>query len=102
MALHPSDDPLAARIRACLLDLLAEPANGDGICPSEAAHRLAVHLGLHWQELMRPVRTVAIALAAEGLIEGFQQDVTVDLGEARGPVRLRLASLPGHRTPCTA
>lgn len=97
-----SDDPLAVRIRTCLLDLLSEPSADRGVCPREAAHLLALHLGIRWQDLMRPVRTVAIALAQDGLIEGFQQGAPVDLREARGPVRLRLATLPGRRTPCFA
>ena len=69
MALLLPDDELAERIRACVLELLIARGPGRSICPSEAARMLAMSTGAHWQDLMRPVRTVAAAM--EGLALGI-------------------------------
>jgi uncharacterized protein DUF3253 len=98
MALVLPDDELAERIRACVLELLAARGPGRSICPSEAARMLAMRLGCHWQDLMRPVRTVAAAMAEAGAIEVLQHESVVDIGDVRGPVRLRLRPLHGGRT----
>lgn len=84
------DDPLAERIRACVIDLLADRGAGRSICPSEVARALAASFDGQWQDLMRPVRAVAIELAESGVIEATQHESVVDLREVRGPVRLRL------------
>lgn len=102
MSLHLPDDLLAARIRECVLDLLDQRGPGHSICPSEAARALAVRFGGRWQDLMRPVRTVAIALAQAGRIEAIQHETVVNLDEVRGPVRLRLRCLPGRRNSYAA
>jgi hypothetical protein len=47
---------------------------------------------------MRPVRTVAAAMAEAGAIEVLQHESVVDIGDVRGPVRLRLRPLHGGRT----
>lgn len=99
MALLQPDDDLAERIRSCVLDLLASRGPGRSICPSEAARMLALRTGAHWQDLMRPVRTIAAAMAEAGTIEVMQHEAVVDISEVRGPVRLRLRSLHGERTP---
>jgi hypothetical protein len=98
MISHLTDDPLAERIRDCVLELLRQRGPGHSICPSEAARALAVGVGGRWQDLMRPVRAVATALAQAGLIEATQNEIAVDLRDVRGPVRLRLRHLPGRRT----
>ena len=98
MALVLPDDELAERIRACVLELLASRGPGRSICPSEAARMLAMRIGSHWQDLMRPVRTVAAAMAEAGAIEVIQHESVVDIGDVRGPVRLRLRPLHGGRT----
>jgi hypothetical protein len=98
MALVLPDDELAERIRACVLELLAARGPGRSICPSEAARMLAMRIGSHWQDLMRPVRTVAAAMAEAGSIEVLQHEAVVDIGDVRGPVRLRLRPLHGERT----
>ena len=59
MALLLPDDELAERIRACVLELLVARGPGRSICPSEAARMLAMRMGSHWQDLMRPVRWCA-------------------------------------------
>jgi Protein of unknown function (DUF3253) len=98
MALELPDDELAERIRACVLELLVSRGAGRSICPSEAARLLAMRFGGHWQDLMRPVRTVAAAMADAGAIEVLQHEAVVDIGEVRGPVRLRLRALQGARS----
>jgi len=98
MALLLPDDELAERIRASVLELLVARGPGRSICPSEAARMLAMRIGAHWQDLMRPVRTVAAAMAEAGSIEVLQHEAVVDIGDVRGPVRLRLRALHGERT----
>ena len=97
MALMLPDDELAERIRACVLELLIARGPGRSICPSEAARMLAMSTGAHWQDLMRPVRTVAAAMAEAGAIEVLQHESVVDISDVRGPVRLRLHALHGER-----
>ncbi|GAA0723857.1 DUF3253 domain-containing protein [Dokdonella soli] len=94
-----TDDTLAERIRECVLELLVDRGPGQSICPTEAAHLLATRIGTRWQDLMRPVRTVATALAEAGLIEAIQNEAVVDICEVRGPIRLRLRPLHGERRP---
>lgn len=101
--IHPApEDNLADRIRECVLELLVERGPGRSICPSEAARLLGGRMGCRWQELMRPVRTIAAVLAQDGLIEATQHELVVDIKDVRGPVRLRLRPLDGQRTPCPA
>jgi hypothetical protein len=92
-----ADDLLAERIRDCLMELLVERGPGRSICPSEAAHMVSVRISCRWQDLMRPVRTVAAALAESGVLEALQHEVIVDIRNVRGPIRLRLRSLQGER-----
>ena len=98
MSSQLSDDALAHRIRECVLELLVERGPGRTVGLSEAAQALAVRIGYHWHDLMRPVRTVAAALADAGTIEAMQHEFVVDIRDARGPVRLRLRALPGQRS----
>jgi len=99
MTLPFHDDALAERIRECLVELLAQRGPGRSICPSEAAHLLAARIGWRWQDLMRPVRTVAAVLVELGQVEAIQHESVVDIREVRGPIRLRLRTLPGVRPP---
>jgi hypothetical protein len=89
------DDLLAERIRECVVELLVERGPGRSICPSEAAHLLGGRIGLRWQDLMRPVRTVVTALVDNGLLEATQHENVIDIREVRGPIRLRMRTLPG-------
>lgn len=83
------DDVLAERIGECLTGLLAERGAGRTVCPTEVAQLLALRFGCRWQDLMRPVRTVASAMAEQGVLEALQHETVVDIREVRGPVRLR-------------
>jgi Protein of unknown function (DUF3253) len=56
------------------------------VCPSEAAR--AVDPGA-WRLLMPAARAAAGRLAAAGLVEVTQRGEVVDVGTARGPVRIR-------------
>jgi hypothetical protein len=91
------DDLLAERIRECVVELLIQRGPGRSICPSEAAHLLGARIGWRWQDLMRPVRTVAAALVETGMLEATQHENVVDIRDVRGPIRLRLRTLPGVR-----
>lgn len=81
-----------------MLELLVERGPGRTICVSEAAQTLALRIGFHWHDLMRPVRTIAAVLAEAGVVEALQHELVVDIRAARGPVRLRLRALPGDRS----
>ena len=102
MTSYFSDDLLAERIRDCVMELLVERGPGRSICPSEAARMVGVRISCRWQDLMRPVRTVAAALADHGVLEATQYETIVDIRNVRGPVRLRLRSLYGERNAYAA
>ena len=93
-----SEDAFAERIRECMLELLVERGPGRTICVTEAAQTLALRIGYHWHDLMRPVRTIAASLSDAGVIEALQHERVVDIRVARGPVRLRLRALAGQRS----
>lgn len=92
------DDNLAERIRSCLMEMLVERGPGRSICPSETAHLLGIRLDCRWQDLMRPVRTIAAAMADDGIVEATQHEAVVDIRRVRGPIRLRLRSLHAERS----
>ncbi|MEO7323768.1 MAG: DUF3253 domain-containing protein [Dokdonella sp.] len=98
MTQYFADDPLAERIRECVMELLVERGPGRSICPSEVAHMVGVRISCRWQDLMRPVRTVAATMVDHGVLEATQHEAIVDIRDVRGPVRLRLRSLQGERT----
>ena len=68
-------------------ELLAHRDPGKTICPSEAARQLGGDDG--FRPLMPLVRDVAREMAARGELEVTQGGEVVDLGDARGPIRLR-------------
>ena len=67
--------------------LLAARGPGKTICPSEAARALGGDDG--FRELMPEVRAAAGRMVARGELEVTQGGEVVDIGSARGPVRLR-------------
>lgn len=85
---HP--DP--AELEQVILRLLSQRAAGKSICPSDAA-RAARPDG--WRPLMDQVRGAAARLAARGEVEVTQRGRVVDIGTARGPVRIRRLSMGG-------
>jgi hypothetical protein len=69
-----------------ILGLLRHRAEGASICPSDAA-RAARPQG--WRALMDDVRAASARLADRGEVEVTQRGRKVDVGTARGPVRIR-------------
>jgi Protein of unknown function (DUF3253) len=80
------------RLRAAILQLLAQRDPGKTICPSDAARAVAGDDS--FRPLMDDARAAAARLVAEGRIEVTQRGQVVDLAAARGPIRLRLVD-PG-------
>jgi hypothetical protein len=74
-----------------ILGLLGRRAAGASICPSDAA-RAAQPQG--WRALMDEVRSAAARLADRGEVEVTQRGRKVDVGTARGPIRIRFPELP--------
>ncbi|MEL6479416.1 MAG: DUF3253 domain-containing protein [Pseudomonadota bacterium] len=60
------------------------------ICPSEVA-RMMLPEDEAWRALMPEIRDVAAILVEEGVISVSQKGQPVDLHDANGPIRLRLA-----------
>jgi uncharacterized protein DUF3253 len=66
--------------------LLDARAPGATICPSEAARAVDPE---GWRDLMPQARAAAGRLAQRGEVEVTQRGAVVDVGTARGPVRVR-------------
>ena len=77
------------RLETLIRELLANRARGAGICPSEAARRVAD--GDAWRDLMEPARQAARRLAHAGHVEITQGGRIVDPSDFRGPIRIRVA-----------
>jgi hypothetical protein len=77
----------ADRLEQDILRLLDERAPGATICPSDVARDVGTQSG--WRELMEPVRQAARRLVASGTVEITQHGEVVDLGDVRGPIRIR-------------
>lgn len=76
-----------AALERTILTLLDRRAPTSTICPSDAAR--AVGNEDNWRDLMEPARDAARRLVTSGEVEITQGGVVVDLGTARGPVRIR-------------
>jgi hypothetical protein len=81
------------RLRAAILELLAQRDPGKTICPSDAARAVAGERP--FRPLMDATRAAAGELVAEGALEVTQRGEVVDLKSARGPIRLRLRQPSG-------
>jgi hypothetical protein len=66
--------------------LLDQRRPGASICPSEAARAVDPE---NWRDLMPAARSAAGRLAAAGTVEVTQSGEVVEVGTARGPVRVR-------------
>ena len=77
--------------------LLSDRPRDASICPSEAARLVGGPGEDAWRELMEPARRAARRLAAAGEVEMTQAGHPVDPSTAKGPVRIRLASVRGAR-----
>lgn len=85
-----AEESLATLIHECVIELLEHRQSDDSICLSDAARIIGSELNVEWRDLMRPARDVAARMADQGRIEVVQSGKTVDIRNARGPVRLRL------------
>ncbi|MEJ7728008.1 MAG: DUF3253 domain-containing protein [Polyangiaceae bacterium] len=81
--------PSRRAIEAAVLELLQARDAASSACPSEVARALDARA---WRRLMPAVRAAAAHLAERGAIVVLQRGQVVDIGAARGPVRLRLAA----------
>ncbi|RBY81767.1 DUF3253 domain-containing protein [Geodermatophilus sp. TF02-6] len=79
-------DDVGARLERALEALLDDRRAGATICPSEAARAVDPD---GWRALMPAARAAAGRLAAAGRAEVTQRGAVVDVGTARGPVRVR-------------
>ena len=79
-------DDVDARLERAIGALLDDRRAGATICPSEAARAVDPD---GWRELMPAARAAAGRLAAAGRVEVTQRGEVVDVGTARGPVRVR-------------
>jgi hypothetical protein len=78
------------QLEATLLKLLHARKSGASVCPSEVARTVDQD---HWETLMEPTRCAARRLVAQGIVEITQAGIIVDPSSARGPIRIRLASV---------
>ncbi|WP_116450761.1 DUF3253 domain-containing protein [Blastococcus litoris] len=79
-------DDVGARLERSIGELLDQRRPDASICPSEAARAVDPE---GWRELMPEARAAAGRLAAAGEVEVTQGGAVVDVGTARGPVRVR-------------
>ncbi len=79
-------DDVGTRLERTIEALLDQRRPDASICPSEAARAVD---GESWRELMPAARAAAGRLAAAGAVEVTQGGAVVDVGSARGPVRIR-------------
>ena len=80
-----------AMLEQAIKELLGSRAADASICPSEVARRIDPD---GWRSLMEPVRMAARRLVEAGKVEVTQKGRVVDPSSARGPIRIRLVSVP--------
>ncbi len=78
-----------AALECAIFGLLAQRQPGASICPSDAA-RAVYTQSAQWRSAMPAVRALAAGLADAGRLVVTQGRQTVNLRQAKGPVRLRL------------
>jgi hypothetical protein len=93
VAAPPDASVTDARIRETIHALLDARRADATICPSDAARALRPEGD--WRALMDDVRRVAGDETEEGRLEVRQKGQRVDLGTARGPIRLARPEQPG-------
>lgn len=88
-ALQALPAPELAALECAIFGLLAQRQPGASICPSDAA-RAVYTQSAQWRSAMPAVRALAAGLADAGRLVVTQGRQTVNLRQAKGPVRLRL------------
>ena len=86
MAEDGADGAWAARLERQIEQLLDARAATSSICPSDAARAVDPE---GWRDLMPAARAAAGRLAGRGAVQVTQRGEVVDVGTARGPVRVR-------------
>ena len=81
---QPSDEGLCNRLAATIRALLRHRDTGT-ICPSDAARAVGAE---GWRAVVPAARGVAHTLEAQEVVVIRQGDQRVDVGKARGPVRI--------------
>ena len=86
------EGPSATRdeLRATILSLATARGPEKTICPSEAARALAGTNEKAWRRLMKPIRTEAVRLADDGLVEIRRKGWPVNPREVRGIYRIAI------------
>jgi hypothetical protein len=89
--------PDLAALEQAIFALLAQRQPGASICPSDAARAVYAHTAqsdqnAQWRSAMPAVRALAAGLADAGRLVVTQGSQTVNIRQAKGPVRLRLPS----------
>jgi hypothetical protein len=79
-------DDVGARLERTIGELLERRRPDASICPSEAARAVDPD---GWRELMPAARAAAGRLAEAGAVEVTQGGEAIDVGSARGPIRIR-------------
>ena len=87
-----SSEGMRARIAATIRTLLRH-REGSTICPSDAARVVG---GERWRDVVPAVREVAHELAQQEVVAVTQKGETVDVREAKGPVRIASGPLLGR------
>ena len=83
--------PELAALEQAIFALLAQRQPGASICPSDAARAVYAH-SAQWRSAMPAVRALAAGLSDAGRLVVTQGSQTVNIRQAKGPVRLRLPS----------
>ncbi len=87
--------PIDRRLEAVMFELLQARGSLKSICPSEPARVVAHNEAIKdWRALMPAARKAARRLVAQGRAEILKKGRPVDASTARGPIRVRLRSLP--------
>jgi hypothetical protein len=72
-----------------IMELVIAAGPGKSISPEDAARRLA---GDTWRTKLTPVRLAAVRLAGQEKIEILRKGRKIAPGDARGVIRLRIAT----------
>ncbi|WP_062226166.1 DUF3253 domain-containing protein [Aureimonas frigidaquae] len=83
-------------IRATILSMIAERAEGKTVCPSEVARHIAGQDEKAWRLLMHPIRAESVALAQAGAITIYRKGQPVDPAAFKGIYRLGRPSGAGE------
>lgn len=90
--------PDAALLRQTILDLATSLGPDKSVSPSDAARAIAGKDEKEWRLLMKPIRSVAVKMAKEGLVAIIRKGKPVDPKEFRGVYRIAVLPLKATET----